>query len=343
MRDVLAASVGILLALLVVLLVVILVGRARADRRRRRLEELRPEFETVIARYVSGPEVTIPPLSDSREDRTLLRELAVEAIVELRGRERQRVTTLLEDNAIVADTCEELGDGRVRTRRRAAELLGEIASAQSADALMLALLDPDRGVRMTAARALAELADDRFLEPAIDVVEEGAEERPGAAVAALLAIGVRTPDSLGSALREDRDPALRRLAFSVIAELRLAQYQPELRDALRGGDDELTARAARGLGAIGDMTAVDELLALVEDSSAAWFCRVVAAGALGAIGEPRAVPALETELEHGDWSMRVRAAEALSSLGEPGIEALRRAARSEDPEIRSHALAVLGS
>jgi HEAT repeat protein len=189
--------------------------------------------------------------------------------------------------------------------------------------------------------ALAELGAEEFVEPLIAAADEDAERRPGAAAAVLLAIGTNNPDGLAPALAERRTPALRRLAAAVIAERRLAQFTPQLRAMLSGEDDELVARAARGLGAIGDADAVDELVALLEDDRRPEFCRVVAANALGGIGDPRAAPALTAALERGEWLLRDRAAAALSLVGEPGHEALRRVRSSGRPAARVHAEVAL--
>jgi HEAT repeat protein len=343
------ASVAVVIALsltvvFLALQVMIVIVRFRADRRRRRVEELRPGIETALAVYVADPESRPPELPDSELGRLVVREVALEAIAELRGREGERLTELLEETGAIDELCDDLADKSPVTRRHAAEALGELRSPISADGLLFGVRDPDRDSRLACARALAELGDGRYTKPVLDAADEAAESRPGAAAAVLLSVGMRDPAGLAYALEPGRSAACRRLAAGVVAELRLAEHAPLLRAALSDGDDELATRAARGLGAIGDFDAVDTLLEVVEGDERPWFCRAVAAGALGAIGDPRAVPALESLLKTEDrWLMRDRAAAALSRLGEDGQVALGRALESSAPEVRKLAMVALES
>jgi HEAT repeat protein len=319
----------------------IVVRRFRADRRKRWEERMRPQIEVGIAEYLADPDAELPEPPASHRGRILFRDIAVETLLELRGRERDRLTHLVEETGTVEDTCLELEERRPITRRHAAEFLAEMRSRDGAEALLLSLLDGDPDVRLAAALGLAELGEPSLLEPVITAVDELVVERPGAAAAVLLMIGIHTPDSLGETLDEARSPMLRRLSAAVVAERRLPQYAPQLRAALNNEDDELVARAARGLGAIGDTEAVDELVEVLVDEDRAWFCRIVAANALGALGDTRAVPPLESQLAEGEWLMRDRAAASLGQLGEPGREALDRAMKSPRSEIRVHAAVAL--
>jgi HEAT repeat protein len=330
----LAASFGLLV-------VAVVVGRVRSDRRRARAARLRPGIETEIVTYLADPDASPPAPPAGPNARVVFRKIAMETLVELQGGERERLTRLLEETGIVDELCEELTARRRLTRLHAAELLAELRSRRAAQHLLLSLLDPDPDVRLACARGLAELAEPDFLAPLIDAADRGASDRPGAAAAVMLAIGTEAPEAIGETLEERRTAALRRLAAAVVGERRLAEYSPQLRAALRSDDDELVARAARGLGRIGDVDAVDDLLALLDDDGRAWFCRVVAASALGAIGDPRAVPALARQLETGAWMMRDRAAMALAMLGDAGHEALGRARGSDRSDVRAHAAVAL--
>ena len=333
-----------LTAVFLLLQVAIVVVRFRADRRRKRVEALRPGIETALAVYVADADSKPPELPDTELGRLVVREVALEAIVELRGSEGERLADLLQETGAIDELCDDLVEKSPVTRRHAAEALGELQCAASADALLFGVRDPDRDSRLACARALAELGDGRYTRPVIDAADEAAESRPGAAAAVLLSVGTHDSPGLAYALDPERSSAVRRLAAGVIAELRLAEHAPLLRAALNDGDEELATRAARGLGAIGDFDAVDALLAMVEGETRPWFCRAVAAGALGAIGDPRAVPALESLLKIEDrWLMRDRAAAALSRLGEDGQAALERALESSTPQVRDLAMVALES
>jgi HEAT repeat protein len=283
-------------------------------------------------------------LPDTKLAQLVLLEVALEAIVELRGREGERLTALLEEMGAIDELCDELLARSPVTRRHAAEALGELRSPASSEGLLFGVNDPDRDSRLACARALAELGDERYTKAVLDAADEAAELRPGAAASVLLSVGMCDSAGLAYALEPVRSTAVRRLTAGVIAELRLAEHAPLLRATLGDPDNELVTRAARGLGAIGDFDAVDALLEMVGGNERPWFSRAVAAGALGAIGDPRAVPALETLLETEDrWLMRDRATAALSRLGEDGHAALGRALESSAPEVRQLAMVALES
>jgi HEAT repeat protein len=337
----LVPAVAALVAVFGLLLIAIVVGRMRADRRQARERRLRPGIETEIVTYLADPEASPPTPPEGRDSEIVFRKVAMETLLELRGGERERLTQLLEETGIVDHLCAELRARRRLTRLHAAELLAELRSRRAAQDLLLSLLDPDPDVRLACARGLAELAEADFIEPVVNAADWNATDRPGAAAAVMLVLGTETPEALGETLDERRTSALRRLAAAVVGERRLAEYAPQLRAALHSDDDELVARAARGLGRIGDFDAVDDLLVLLDDDDREWFCRVVAASALGAIGDPRAVPALARQLEHGEWLMRDRAAAALGMLGEPGHDVLEHATSSSRAEVRAHAAVAL--
>jgi HEAT repeat protein len=129
----------------------------------------------------------------------------------------------------------------------------------------------------------------------------------------------------------------------VAGSLRLSQHAAALRAALSSDDDELVAAAARGVGLIGDVKAFDRLIELMGESDRAWFVRLAAAGALGAIGDPRATPALERELFGDNWTLQSRAATSLRLLGRQGETALRSALGSHTETVRAHARVALES
>lgn len=327
----LGAAVG--LAGAVLLLAVFLVaGRAAGARRRVRIRPLRDRWELALARYLAADEE--PRLPASREERQVLRAVALEALADLRGRERERVTALLETAGIVDDAIADLRSRRATTRRVGAETLAEARSARGADALSEGVLDPNPTVSVACARGLAELGDEARLGPALALAEAAATDAPGAAAELLLALGSRAPGVLPGAYTRTRSRELKRLIAAVVGELRLFDAVEVLRDAVGSGDDELVARGAHGLGAIGDSEAVPRLLELLR-SSRPVFVRVQAATALGAIGDPASAAALAQALHDDAWLLRERAARALTHLGAEGRTALARAAGDGDPHARA--------
>ena len=328
----LAAAVG--LAGAVLLLAVFLVSaRALGARRRVRIRPLRDRWELDLALYLAAAEEPRPP--STLEERRVLRDVALAALADLRGRERERLTTLLETTGIVEDAIAELRSRRSAVRRLGAETLAEARSPFGADALSVGVRDRNPTVAIACARGLAELGDERRLEPALALAEEAAVAAPGAAAELLLALGTRVPGVLPGAYARTSAPELRRLIAAVVGELRLVEAAEVLHDALESDDDELVARGAHGLGAIGDADAVPKLLELLRDVDRPLFVRVQAATALGAIGDATSAAALADALRDDAWLLRDRAAVALTHLGADGRAALARAAGDGDPHARA--------
>jgi HEAT repeat protein len=328
-------------AMLAVLVATIVVRRFLSDRRRRREQSLRPAVESAIAEYLAAEDPELPELAGATSGGELLRTVALEMIAELHGRERERLVVLLELSGIVAETAVGLGSRRRRVRRSAAEALRQIGSEEAAGSLSAGLLDHDLETRLTCAAALAELPDEELAASILAIADRSAVDRPGAVAAILVTLGRRHPSMLALALAPDASLEMRRLAAAVVGELRLAEHVGALRQALESEDDELIARAARGLGMIGDDGVLYRLLELVEDENRTWLVRLAATDALGAIGDPRAVKPLEHELDSDGWLLQAKAAKSLRLLGGAGEEALRRALGSPAETVRDHARVAL--
>jgi HEAT repeat protein len=339
----LAWAAAVLAVIFLVLVGWIVVRRFLADRRRGRELELRPPIEAAIAAYLMADEFEPPSLPVSGEGRVLVRTVAIEGLAELRGGERDRLIELLERSGVVTETAAGLNSRGWRERSEAAEALGYIASPAAAGPLLAALQDPHSEVRLSCAGALAELGDEGHAKAILAVADELASARPGPVAGILVTLGRTGPAALSLALGTAASPELRRLAAAVVGELRLAQHSRLLREALASDDDELVARAARGLGLIGDVEAVDALLGMIEQPDRSLLVRIAATSALGGIGDPRVAPALGRELEADDWLLQERAAESLHLLGGEGDEVLRVALTSTVQSAREHAQVALGS
>lgn len=331
------ATVVLSLAVMVVLLnATIVVIRAVLIRRQRRRLRLRPGAEALIADYLAD-EAAVPSAIPSQE-RAVLLDVATEAIADLRGAERARLAGLLEELGFVSAAVRGLSARRRISRRRAADTLATIESRAAVGALTTALGDRDAQVRATCAYALAEIGGEDVVPAVVATIVRDAAVAPGATALAMLALGAKQPAALAPLLAPDVAPEVRLTAITVVSELRLSQHLSSLRACLAGrGDesaDEVAASAAHGLGLIGDVGAVDALIDLAADNSRAPTARATAVQALGSIGALRAVPVLEAELRMPCWPVRAAAASALAGLGELGVEALRRAAKSEDDQVR---------
>jgi len=350
-REALLGSVIVFGAGVVLLTLFIFANRLVSQGRLRRQGTLRPHYAEAIAAFLAEDDGgRLPSLPDAKAARDTFWAVALEALIELKGRERDRLTGALEESGLVADATDRLRSRRPRVRRQAADALALVRSESAAETLLAGLDDSDRFVRLGCARALAELGDEQFQRRILEAVDaeanvetlgREAEVSPGLVAEILLALGPRGAGALAEIYATARSEHLRRLAVAVLAALRLPAYAPVLRAALVSKDDELTVEAARGLAAVGDFEAVGQLLDVLRDRERSTFVAAEAASALGRIGDTRAVPLLEAALRSQAWSLQSSAAEALAELGREGADALQRAVRSGRPLESAHALAAL--
>lgn len=124
--------------------------------------------------------------------------------------------------------------------------------------------------------------------------------------------------------------------------LRLRDYfaYPVAMRGLSDVDGDVRSSAAEALGQIGDVRAVEPLVAALRDPEG--YVRNRAAWALGQIGDAQAVEPLIAALRDKDWDVRSRAAEALEKIGKPSVELLIAALRDNNWNVRRSAAYALG-
>jgi HEAT repeat protein len=309
------ATLVLIIAIAALVLLILAQQIVHRIKRRARLV-LRPAYELAVAEYLADEHAPGPPPPRSRREHVVLRQVALAALIELRGRERARLTELLERTRVVAHTVAELGARRRITRRRAADMLAEMRSDQACSALVAGLDDSDAATRLGCARALVELGDDDSAERVVEVAAAEADTSPGAVGDVFVGIAAWKPSLLGKAMSSTSSPGMRRILATIIGELRLADHAVLLRSALADADDELAARSARGLGLIGDDGSVEALTQALGDVGRDRRVRAAAATSLGWIGDRRALAALRTGTSSPEWTVATASANALVLLGE---------------------------
>ena len=340
MRTAIAVTDTVLAALVVLLVCSLLAVRVLIRLGQRRRQRLWPDASLAVARYVTtgGP----LPRPAGRGERAILRDAAMQALFDLRGRELDLLVDLMEQLGYTGDAAAALLARRRAVRRRAAETLAIIATRATAPALRAALGDPDALVRTSCARTLARVGTEEDVPAIAAVAQQDIFVAPGAAAAVILALGRSHQPALAQLLGAQTPARARVVTAKVAGRLRLPEISPELRACLRDGD-ELAAAAAQGLGMIGDIDAARDLRDVVLASGRAASARAAAMTALGSIGDALSVPVLEQQLEADEWVLRAAAAQGLARLGDAGSWALRRAVQWGPPEAREQAEAVLPS
>jgi HEAT repeat protein len=219
---------------------------------------------------------------------------------------------------------------------RATEVLVRIRDERAVEPLLQLLGDERDSVRAKAAGILGRIGDRRAVEPLLQRLRDKARDVRFAAAGALGWIGdERAVEPLLQLLRDekgsDRSGWLKRAAEAsrgIEDEWMLRLYREDL--------PNITVRfaAAGALGQIGDERAVEPLLQLLRDERQS--VRSAAVSALEKIGDERAVEPLLQLLRDEKPFERQRAAEALGEIGdERAVEPLLQLLRDKDGFVRN--------
>jgi HEAT repeat protein len=281
--------VAVLLATTVTLLLVVLAARRTAlirarSRRDAEVGRLRP-----VAAALALDGVSPPPMPAARVD--LLAQVLWEFSRQLVGSARDEIGQYFEQTGLVDAMLAQLADRRAWRRAGAAFTLGDTCSARAVPALIAALDDPDRDVRMAATRSLGRLR---------------AGEAAGAIVAAVA--GGRVPFALAGAmltrlgpsaaapvrtLATAPDPGVRARGVLLLGMLGTAEDAGILETSLADPDPTVAARACVALGRLGTADAPERVRGMLADPDPT--VRAAAATALGELGD---APSLEQLLIH---------------------------------------------
>jgi hypothetical protein len=273
---------------------VLVLRRSQLARRLRRQQDMEEGLKGIAMELLhAGAE---PPAELGEDEREVLADLLGRYARSIRGPTHDRIVEYFERVGTVAAELEVMAGSRVGWRRAAAAFrLGDIGPASAAPALVAALSDPDRDVRIAATRSLGRLR---------------APEATGELLAA--AVDRRVPPALVRwALLQIGPPALPRLLALVTSE-----------------SERSRAGAVPLVGLLGGPAEAGEIEARLRDTSA--MVRAQAARALGRIGGRRNLPALRQAASDRIPMVREAAAEALGQLRDHESVALLAARASGD-------------
>lgn len=271
----------------------------------------------------------------------LLTHLAVELIELVRGGERDRLVAAATAMGVPERLRHQLDSGSPRVRLAAAEALAEFADEKSVERLRAALEDRNSSVRIAAALSLAATGR---TPPASELVYKlgiGSTEHSLLAVSLFRDVAEQRPSELKALLV---DPAIPAGAKAAIIESLSASADYTLVPlvvSLAGEEDNprhLT-RYLRALGAFGHPAAEPAVRRAL--GNAHWEVRGAASRAAGRIGLVGLVPNLKQRLGDSEWWVRFRAAEALTLLGDAGTAILHEVAASRSEPARSAAAKML--
>lgn len=350
--QLIVGTAGVLLFLIAVIIVNKAMREAGESTDRRRQIEFGPAVAVYLGSADSRSILSYLPRRVGRRDRRIVEALLVEAasaegsasIAAPAGASlvsagtQARAAAAFEALGSVDRALQDLDSRRWWKRAEAAERLGLMRCPRAADRLVLLMGDEVGEVRMRAAAALGLMRSSTSIRPLVAALSDPSRWSAIRVAEILVRAGQEAVDELLPAW--DNLPRHARLsALDVLARLRTPRAQDLMRRCLSDPSADIRARAAHGLGQIGDTGSAGGLQEALAD--AAWPVRAMAAKALGRIGLPAVVPALCRALEDREWWVRANAGEALRRLGDAGREALVGMLDAADPYARHQALAQL--
>jgi len=243
-----------------------------------------------------------------------------------------------------------------------AEILGEIADPRALDALVQALADRYRRVRLAAIAAIGKLKTQAAVARLLEALESDDSEFADVAAKALVNAGAVVSQHIinllaprpvnAEPLNPDGTPptdsplpisaALRARAARILGQLREPLALRPLIDTLRDPDDWVRAGAATALGNLLDPTATEPLIACLRDAHPS--VRAAAAEALGRLRDLTAAEPVLPLLQDIQASVRAAAARALGHIGDSiTIEPLIGLLDDPDRDVRVASIQALGN
>jgi HEAT repeat protein len=310
--------------------------REAAERRRRAL------LEPAVFQYVheSGHRAIQDslPKPPRRGDRRLAEAILLDAARVVKGESAGRVTAAFEALGSARLSIQALRSRRWWRRAEAAERLGLMRTRTAIDPLIAAMGDPEEEVRIRAARALGLIRGTTSIRPLVKALGDPSRWSAIRVAEILIRVGAEAVEELLAAY-EGLPHHGRVSALDILGRIKSLKAVPLLRRSLQDPSADLRARAAHGLGRIGDPAFAADLMPALKDAD--WPVRAMAAKALGQVGARGAIPALSEALADRQWWVRANAGEALRALGPEGRDALIRMLDAPDTYARHQAVAQL--
>jgi HEAT repeat protein len=241
----------------------------------------------------ASPEDTLMPMDDAVTASSITAASATSGGPEARQQEQQEQLIKLRD------LIDRLQSGEWRKQHKAAKELNKMAKDMRgrrnkviADKIAMLLSSPDDFVRLSAAEAVAWIADEGAIPLLVPMLKEKSYTIQIAAMRALAEIGERRVVShITPLLAPNQNQLVREVAAEVLGYLRDKAALPALLEALNDHEGFVRRSVIHALGDIGNLQAVPRLLDFLSDQDAQ--VRWVTVEALGKIGAPEAVKDLK--------------------------------------------------
>lgn len=332
----LSIVIGLIALAIMVMLVVL---RIVHERRHARDEILRRKLMTSLIRFSEDGERQALMVVLKETPTAIVADSGFEFLSLLRGDERQRIEEVFAETGLPDFVRRRLRKGDEAERIHSAEVLTAFPGTASVEALLEALDDGSRELRIAAAISLNALG---ALPPLQAVLErigpEGLRSRRLIDLFESLPVE-RGNELLANALKADGTPFVRAAAIEALSLSEDYRFLGPLENLARDPSPEVAAAALRALGRAGHPVAAGTVLAAL--GSTDWEVRREAAEAAGRIGIAEAIQPLTSLLGDGEWAVRYAAGKSLREIGTAGMEALQRAAMEESSRSQRTASLIL--
>lgn len=324
-----------------VVMVALTIGtKALRGARGRRTKASTDKLESALDNSLITGEIHPDLLNLNDREKDLLAILMVEYLSVLSGTERDRLVGLAKESGLVESYFDRLGSRHRWRKARAAENLGYFGGPAAVPPLTPLLGHPDETVRAVAARALARIGTKEAAEELAETLNDPSELTRLRMAENLERIGALAVDPLIETLEGGAAGQARVLAARILGYLRAAEARPALRRAMIEGQlTDLRAQATLALGKIGNPEDVPALQEAAGDEE--WPVRAQAANALEMVGDVSTIPALQGLTLDREWWVRLNASRALANIGPEGERALARVLEGADRYARDRAVATL--
>lgn len=310
---------------------------------RRRQDLRRAAYTEAISNFiVDGSHPVQPPDLDDRQ----FRRVVMEYLQLMSGDARYSLLSYVRQLGLAASLASELNQtSRMVTRMEAISILAEIADAELAPALRVALTDPMPEVVIQAARGLARLGGEENLRAVVGRLETASLWMAARIADQLVKAGrpavpvlIEAFDSwVGERTTAGHDPIC--LVTRILGLIGVDRAESRLTSLLSDEDADRRLAAASALERAGTLDCLPALVGALGDPD--WRVRARAAVALGGFPVPDALEPLAWTMSDVSWWVRQDAAKGLARVP-GGMETLARVAVGDDAYARDAALFFLG-
>lgn len=320
-----------------VLMLINIVFKVREERSARRVQRELSELRIIVAALSREP----PDPGARSKIRPYLghAEQLREATDDLPEPSRARVIEFLRKTQMTGDLEREAMYALRKWRRvRAALLLGWLRSAASVPVLAANLDEDDADIAMSAAEALAYIADPQAYRALLGALRAGRQPRIRLAELIEVSPAANTLPFFKE-LAGTENPEVRYWVAYLLRKKEGEGFTSLLLEFCSDPDSNVRARAVESLGETGGAP-TEVLRRLLKDD--VWYVRAQAATAVGRCGASDLTTDLLALLRDSRWWVRQDAAQALERLGQSVVHAVEGMLNDPDRFARNKAAEILG-